>query len=163
MKGRKYAKTKYNGLRFMIELAVALVVVLGIFSAVVGFSTVDGVSMDPTLSNSQKVVFLRMGKNYEIGDIVAIKMPSGDRYVKRVVALEGDTVELKDGAVYVNGRKLDEPYAVGRTEPQESRVSYPYVVEKDAVFVLGDNRPESIDSRTFGAVIKDNVKGRILG
>ena len=158
----KCAKAKYNSLRFMIEFVVAIVVVLLVFTTVIGFSRVDGVSMNPTLQDSQRIVYLRIGNEYEVGDIVAIRMPNGDRYVKRVIALEGDSVELKDGAVYVNGKKLQESYIQGETLPENDRVKYPYIVEKDAVFVLGDNREESIDSREFGAVIKKNVKGRIL-
>ncbi len=159
----KNARAKYNGQRFAIELIAAIAAVLVLMATVIGFSTVDGVSMNPALKNSQKVVFLRLCSTYEIGDVVAIRMPSGDRYVKRVVAVEGDTVEVRNGRLVVNGEAVEEPYAVSPTEPQEGSVRYPYTVEKDAYFVLGDNRPESIDSRTFGAVIKENVKGRIIG
>ena len=160
---RRYDKRKYSSLRFAIELVVCVIIFLCIFSMIVGISRVDGQSMYPTLKNRQVVLYQRLGNNYEVGDIVAIKMPNGDRYVKRVIAKEGDKVDIKDGKVYVNDKEISEPYVNGVTEEQGGNVKYPYTVEKGAVFVLGDNRAVSIDSRTFGAVIIQNIKGKLFG
>ena len=159
---RKIDKHKYGMLHFAIEMVIGIIVVLGIAAFVVGISRVDGESMYPTLEDDQIVLFNRLDKTYEQGDIVAIKMPTGQRYVKRVIATEGDVVEIKDGAVYVNGAALNESYAVGATEPENEKIEYPLTVADDCVFVLGDNREVSVDSRSFREVSLDAVKGKLL-
>lgn len=83
-------------------------------------------------------------------------------YVKRVIALPGQTVDLKDGKVYVDGKELDEPYYDGVTSSIDSRVQYPVTVEDDMVFVMGDNRPRSKDSRSsdLGQVPYEAILGK---
>lgn len=82
-------------------------------------------------------------------------------YVKRVIATEGQTVDLIDGKVYVDGEMLDEPYYSGETYSIDATVSYPVTVEDDCVFVMGDNRGHSLDSRssTLGTVPEDAILG----
>ncbi len=83
-------------------------------------------------------------------------------YVKRVIALPGQTVDLKDGKVYVDGELLDEPYYSGITQSIDATVEYPVTVEDDMVFVMGDNRPHSKDSRSseLGQVPYEAVLGK---
>ena len=84
-------------------------------------------------------------------------------FVKRVIGLPGDHVEIKDGAVYLNGEKLDEPYLDEgkRTEP-ESGLFIDIVVPDGYVYVLGDNRNNSTDSRRFGCIPIDKIEGRAV-
>lgn len=83
-------------------------------------------------------------------------------YVKRVIATEGQTVDLIDGAVYVDGKKLDEPYYTGETYPTDSATIYPFTVSEGCVFVMGDNRGNSLDSRNgrLGEVDEDALLGK---
>lgn len=162
---RKYDRKKLGWLQLFKEIVVVVIVAVLALNIIIGLSRVDGVSMVPTLKNTQVVMYWRLGDNYKIGDIVAIKMPNGDKYVKRVIGVPGDSIEIKDGFVYRNGIQLHETYINGPdgiTEPQNANIKYPYKVENDTFFVLGDNRPESMDSRTFGTVIRDNIKGVLL-
>ena len=69
-------------------------------------------------------------------------------YVKRIIALPGQTVDIKDGKVYVDGKVLEEEYYKGETSTIDSKMSFPLVVDEDTVFVMGDNRPRSQDSRS---------------
>ncbi len=165
---RNNLKGKYDGsknmkLRFVQGISAVLIISIITFRFVVGTSTVDGHSMDPTLTNGQRLFFLRILPIYEVGDIISFRMPSGDYYVKRVVARQGDVVSVEKGHIKVNGKKLNEPYALGKTEVQEDTVVYPYTVGKNAYFVVGDNREHSIDSRSFGAIVKYQIRGKILG
>jgi len=89
-------------------------------------------------------------------------MASGEYYVKRVIAAGGEEVDIKDGMVYVNKKKLNEPWAEGETFEETGAVIYPYKVRNGNVFVLGDNRNVSVDSRAFGEVSKRQIKGRIM-
>ncbi len=96
------------------------------------------------------------------GDVITFNDPSGTGHtlLKRVIATEGQTVDLRDGKVVVDGKELQEPYTSGKpSEPIENqgigpngRISYPFVVPKGQLWVMGDNRTNSLDSRYFGAV-----------
>lgn len=92
-------------------------------------------------------------------------MPSNlDRkyYVKRIIGMPGQTVDIVDGKVYVDGKKLDEPYYDGTTSSIDPTVEYPVTVEEDHVFVMGDNRNHSTDSRasSLGQVPFDAILGK---
>lgn len=84
--------------------------------------------------------------------------PLHTRYVKRVIGVEGDVVDIKDGYVYINEEKLIESYANGLTYEREFEL--PYTVEENELFVLGDNRDYSSDSRAFGPISIDQVEGK---
>lgn len=85
--------------------------------------------------------------------------PERVRYVKRIIGLPGDEVDIRNGNVYVNGKQLEEPYTIGLTV--DSKGQYPKVIPKDCYFVLGDNRENSIDSRMFGCITKDQLESRV--
>lgn len=82
------------------------------------------------------------------------------RYVKRVIGIEGDEIDIKDGEVYLNGEKLEEPYAKGVTDPKGCKL--PLTVGKDQLFVLGDNRVVSEDSREIGLINLNQVEGKVI-
>lgn len=79
-----------------------------------------------------------------------------------MIATGGDTIDLKDGQVYLNGNVLDEPYISQITKEQEGTVRYRLTIEEGQVFVMGDNREASMDSRTFGVVGERQIKGKLL-
>lgn len=93
------------------------------------------------------------------GDVVVVSPANHPRwyYVKRVVALGGEILSISEGRVSVNGRPLEEPYAVGRTEPEMR----PQRIPEGSYFLMGDNRVQSEDSRTFGPVPKERIAGKI--
>jgi len=129
---------------------------------------VIGRSMVPTLHDSQHYLLNRW--IYHVHpprhlDIVVLRDPSDNGFsVKRVIATPGDSICLKDGSVYVNGCKLDEPYlAPGTLTLIDSKYPDQLVrCGKDQFFVLGDNRLNSIDSRAYGLVPRRNILGPII-
>ncbi len=158
----KYAGKKFEWLK-TVEFFVALVILIFIvFRFVIGFSTVDGVSMQTTLMKGETVFYSRITGEPEYGDIVFVRIPSGEYYVKRVIAKSGDSVNLTDGVLSVNGVPEEGAYMNGVTKPEDLVVSYPYTVPDGCLFLLGDNREESIDSRSFGAISQKEVKGKIF-
>lgn len=159
---RKYDGKKQGWLKGAKKFIVLLIAVFLVFQFVIGFSVVKGASMEPTLHKGDLVLYNRMDNFYECGDVVSVRVPSGDYYVKRVIAAENDTIDIKDGRVYVNEKLLDEPYTIGETLPQEGTVVYPYKLKKDQVFIMGDNRESSMDSRSFGVVSERQIKGKLL-
>ncbi len=158
----KYDGYKYDWFRTAKEFVIIFLIVVVVFNVFIGVSRVDGNSMEPTLQNGDIVFFSRIGSDYEDGDVVFARMPSGEYYVKRVIATEGEVVDLKDGVLYVDGVPEDGNYFIGITEVQEGIVSYPYTVEEGKYFMVGDNREASMDSRSFGALLENSIKGKLL-
>ena len=159
---QKYDGYKYEWFRAAKEFLWIILAVIIVFNVFVGVSRVDGNSMEPTLQNGDVVFFFRIGSDYKSGDVVFARMPSGEYYVKRVVATEGETVDLIDGIFYIDGIAEKGDYILGITEAQKGIVTYPYTVEEGKYFMVGDNREHSMDSRTFGALVETSIKGKLL-
>lgn len=113
---------------------------------------------------SEKVSYY--GRGPEQGEIITFEDPEipSRTLIKRAIATEGQTVDLKDGHVYVDGVKLDEPYTDGKPSyPLDSAfrtdITYPYTVPEGEVWVMGDNRTNSSDSRYFGSIPVSSVTG----
>lgn len=160
-KFQKKHRLKLMGL--LAGLGAVAVALLIVFFLIIGVSKVDGVSMLPTLIDGQTLVYFRLDRNFERGDIVGVDMPNGEHYVKRVIGIPGDVVDIHDGEVFVNGQQLTEPYIQGKTYPTSGMVVYPITVTEKKVFVLGDNREHSIDSRAIGLISTVAIPGKILG
>ena len=152
-----------KNLFIIINLAMAAIAVFFIvFRFVIGLSVVGGRSMDPTFKDGDLVVYFRMERSYEDGDVVAMRVPSGDFYIKRVVATGGHTVDVYDGRLYVDGKEVPDENAFGTTQEVTGAVVYPYMIRDGNVFVLGDNREVSKDSRVFGEVNLRQIKGKVV-
>ncbi len=157
----KYNHRKLEWLHDSLKFIALFIILFVAFRYIIGLSVVSGNSMNPTLKNGQVLIYLRTVREYKVGDIVCVWVPSGQYYVKRVVAVEGDTVDLSDGNLVINGQVYDD-YAYGTTETETGGVIYPYTVSQDNYFVCGDNREVSIDSRSFGEVSDLQIKGKII-
>lgn len=158
----KYDGKKGQWLKNAKQFALLFLVVFLIFRFLIGVSVVSGESMYPTLDDGTVVIYLRPVHSYRVGEIVSVRMAYGEYYIKRVVAVAGDTVDLVDGVAYINGEPESGDWVYGATEDQQSAVTYPLTVPEGKVFVMGDNREGSVDSRTFGCISASQTRGRIL-
>ncbi len=152
-----------RGLREVLETVLPALLMALLINVFVGQATrVEGQSMEPNLHTDQRLVIEKVSYRFhgpERFDVVVLRQPDeGDELlIKRVIGLPGETVEMRDGYVYINGEKLDEPFADGETRSgRESTILVPPL----HVFVMGDNRSHSNDSRSFGPVPIENLVGR---
>ena len=156
---------KKEVLDWVVSIALALIIALLIRKYVVTLVKVDGPSMNPTLTHGDTLFTRRIFYKPEVGDIIIFRPPNSPKtpYVKRVIALEGQTVDIdrETGGVTVDGVLYDEPYIL---EPirRHGDMEFPFTVPEDTVFVLGDNRNNSHDSRDsdVGAVPVKNIIGK---
>ena len=165
------------GLGCLVELVETLVLTLVIFFVVQNFVAqpfqVKGDSMEHSFEPDDYVLVDKLSPHwdpYSRGDVVVLQPPEGwaaekTPFIKRVIGVGGDTIEVRDGKVYVNGTALDEPYlfadATGLKQPTMSDEP-DWVVPANDIFVLGDHRQASADSRLFGPIPVTSVLGRAV-
>ena len=144
----------------MIVVAAIAVLLAMLFFPVLQIS---GTSMSNTLKDKDVVIAIN-SKKVETGDVIAFYSGNNNILVKRVIATAGQFVDIdEDGNVYVDGKELDEPY-IHEKSIGECNIELPYQVPDSKVFVLGDNRAVSIDSRNnkIGCIDEGSIAGKIL-
>jgi len=150
---------------WIFSIVAAVVMALLIRTFIVELYIVDGPSMRPTLEHEERLIvskFIYRLRPPEKGEILIFKYPrdTSRDFIKRVIATGGDTIEIKDGRVYVNGQMLKEDYILEKTRTEYPKVTVP----EGTVFVMGDNRNNSDDSRfsDVGFVPFDLIKGKAV-
>ncbi len=157
---RAFGSTLRSTIFTLVTVAAAAVLVAVLLLPVL---QIYGQSMQGTLNNGDIVVCIKGGE-FRTGDVVAFYY-NNKILVKRVIAGEGDWVDMdQDGTVYVNNEKLEEPYLTDGTDYGDTNITFPYQVPEGKIFVMGDNRDVSIDSRNtaVGCVSDEQVVGRIV-
>jgi signal peptidase I len=158
----------------LLEIVETLLLALIVFVLVQLFVAqpyqVQQESMENTLLPNQYVLVDKLTPHfdpYHRGDIVVFNPPAnwqedptGTPYIKRIIGLPGDTVEIHDGEVFVNGSKLDEPYVFEHQPTQTTGPDASWTLKTDEYFVMGDHRAASQDSRAFGPITKGSIIGR---
>ena len=148
-----------------ISIVVAIVLAFFIRQFVVELYVVDGPSMRPTLQSRERLVvnkFIYRFRAPERGEVLVFRYPRDPSrdFIKRVIAVPGDTIEIKDGRVFVNQKLMNEPYILEKTLSDYPQATVP----EGHVFVMGDNRNNSEDSRfaDVGFVPYDLIKGKAV-
>jgi signal peptidase I len=168
------SSTRRTVIEYVVLAVVAIAVALLIQQYLVKPYRIPSASMEDTLLIGDRVLVDRISWRFSDpgrGDIVVFHPPfDGPVLIKRIIGLPGDTISLSDGAVYINGKPLDEPYVRrinGVAEPSEPfsnglpwALQAPFKVPADSYFVMGDNRTDSGDSREFGPVKRGQFVGR---
>ena len=162
----KDEKSFKNLQRFLIYLAVFLVILWVMFFKIIGITHMPSEDMEPRIDAGDLVLFYRLARKPQFQDVIVFeKVVDGKKtlMVGRVMAVPGDTVEISAGnSVIVNGNVLVEPKIYSMTPKREDKVTYPLTLGEKQYFVLVDNRLQGMDSRYFGPVTKDEILGTII-
>lgn len=157
-------KKRKSGLWETIQIMlIAVILALLVRTFIVERFVVVGYSMEPTLVNGENLLVNKLAYRFgqpQDGQIIVFHppLPVNQDFIKRVIATPGQTVSMRNGVVYVNNKKVPEPYI-----KYLGNASFPPVtVTANHVFVLGDNRPHSEDSRYFGLVPDSSIKGEAV-
>ena len=162
---KRYRRQKaYNkalsGTIYVLTIVAAVAVLIA--TLVLPVLQIEGTSMEPTLVNGD-VVLLTKTTSFDRGELCGFSW-NNKLLIKRVIGVPGDWIEIDiDGTVYLNGEKLDEPYAE-QLSVGECDLEFPFQVPQEQYFVLGDMRESSIDSRNtlIGCVAKDQIVGKVF-
>lgn len=185
---KKRKTFKREVVEWTVSLGVAIIIALIIKSNVFSFTKIFEISMQNTFFEGDRVFQNKLNysfkepkrediiilNKYEMNEgiikntitntketINAIRGKIEKKHlIKRVIGIPGDEINIVDGYVYLNGKKLEEYYAKGKTYDEKSK--YPIVVPENKVFVLGDNRENSIDSRALGLIDYKQIEGKVL-
>ncbi len=174
-------------IQWTVLIIIAIVISMLIRTFIFEPVKVEGSSMLNTLQSGERLILYKTGYLLHVpqrGDIIVLKYKDGmyqflnlfnripfirnmieqsgfeEDYIKRIVGVPGDIVDIHDGSVYINGEKLEEEYANGITE--QKTISLPIEIKEDQYFVLGDNRQNSKDSRIIGLVERQRIKGKVV-
>jgi len=144
-----------------IKLAVIIGSALLIFTFVYGLHRSADPGMNPSVKDGDLVVFSRLNKKYNAGDLVVLPM-QGKNQVRRVIATAGDTVDIVEDGLVINGALQQERNIYQQTQRYESGISFPLTLREGQVFVLGDARENVADSRIYGPVNTKETRGVVI-
>lgn len=143
-----------------IKIIIVAIILFLLFTFVFGFHTQKGLSMYPKFVDSDLLLYYRLEKNFHTGDVVIARVGNKD-YALRIVAITNDIVDMdEDGNLIVNSHEVTED--IFYVTKKKKDISYPYIVGKDEFFLLGDYRTHSKDSRNFGSIKMENIKGKVI-
>ncbi|AVP36629.1 signal peptidase I [Staphylococcus felis] len=168
---------KKETVEWIISIGLAILIVGVLYAFVIKPYNVKGDSMFPTLKDGERVIVNKLSKTFghlDNGNVIVFHANESDDYVKRIIGKPGDHVEYKDDQLYLNGKKVDEPYL----DYNEKHKSYDKItgdfdsqelpgsdgeakIPNDKYLVLGDNREVSKDSRAFGLIDEDQIVGTV--
>lgn len=141
----------------IIPYIVIVVVVVLIRTFIITPVRVDGDSMKNTLKNGDILLLYKLGSINRLDIIVLDEEKDNEKIIKRVIGLPGETVAIKKGKIYINDKVIDDEYAYGETSDYDK-----VTLEDEEYFILGDNRLISKDSRYFGPIKENEIKGKIV-
>ena len=158
----KKVSPKQEWLRLGIKLVVLVLIFWIILGVLFGIRRIEGVAMDPKVSDGDLSLFFRTNDNLEAGDVVLFSKDD-KQYVSRIIGVEDDVISLdEEGHLYLNGEEFSEIPAYNISRGDEVTMSYPYRIEKDTFFVINDNLDSKGDSREYGAIKKETIYGKVI-
>ncbi|MBQ1274052.1 MAG: signal peptidase I [Cellulosilyticum sp.] len=153
------------------EMIIVIFLVVFMMTFVISQNAIPSGSMIPTLNIKDRLIVSMLPYYYrspQRGEMVVFNGPDGEKWIKRVIGLPGETVDIKEGNIYINGEPLDESSYLpeeGVSDPNPiltPAMTYPYVIPEGCYFLLGDNRLESYDCRYIGVIPEEEITGKAI-
>ena len=148
-------------LHLLLKIAIILMALFLLFTFMFGIHRTTDNSMSPAIQEGDLVIFYRFDKNYAATDTLILDY-NGTKQVRRVIAVAGDVVDIVESGLVINGSLVQEPNIYQDTLRYTDGVSFPLTVGPEQVFVLGDGRKDSVDSRLYGVVNIRDVFGKVM-
>lgn len=148
-------------LLLLLKILIVILLFVLLFTFLFGATRYNDVAMTPNIKSGDLVIYSRYDKDFDVGQEAVLKY-QGKTQVMRVVAKEGDTVDMTADGFTINGVVQEEPDPQKETLPYTEGVTFPITLKADEVFLLGDDRENSADSRVYGAVDQDDTLGKVL-
>jgi len=167
-KKRNFIITAFLDFFEVVFIGIAVFVIVYIF--VGQLMEVNGSSMEPNFQNKEQIIAEKVSlgfKKLQRGEVIIARQPQNPEklLIKRVIGLPNETIKISQGKVYINEKELDEPYLPKNTttiEDSTIKEDVIYKIPEESYIIMGDNREDSTDSRSWGAVPKDLIVGRAL-
>ena len=151
-------QTNHKNTKFIISITILLLVVIIVRLFVLEDVYVSGISMLPTYRNGETVIIRKLLYTPQRGDVVVFDSPSQTRLVKRIIGLPGDEIEIRSGIIYIDDVAIDNKYQTTDKSEAMSKIKIP----ENCVFLMGDNRNFSLDSRSFGPISTKFIIGVVI-
>lgn len=145
----------------LLKIAILAGMVAAVFTFVFGILHCSGNAMNPAVRDGDLVFYYRLEQEYRASDVVVVEK-DGEFQILRIIATAGDEVDLTEEGLNINGYLQQEPEIYKETLPYVEGISFPVNVGENEYFVLGDNRTSAKDSRMFGCIRKDEIKGSVM-
>lgn len=148
-------------LLLFVKIAAIILAFILLFTFMFGLCRNLDASMDPAVKDGDLVMFYRLDKDYVAQDTLVLEF-GGKKQVRRVIAVAGDTVDITEDGLLINGAIQQEKAIYSLTQRYEDGVEFPLIVEEGEVFVLGDNRDSATDSRVYSTVKNRDTLGKVM-
>ena len=148
-------------LHLLLKISIILIALLLLFTFMFGLYRTTDISMNPAIQEGDLIIFYRLDKAYVATDTLVLEC-NGTKQVRRVIAVAGDVVDITENGLMINGSLVQEPNIYQDTLRYTDGVSFPVTVGPAQVFVLGDGRKDSIDSRLYGVVNIRDTFGKVM-
>ena len=148
-------------LLLLLKILIVILLFVLLFTFLFGATRYNDVAMEPNVKSGDLVLYSRVSKDFEVGQNAVLKY-QGKTQVMRVVAVAGDTVDMTADGFVINGEVQDEPNPQKETLPYTEGISFPVTLKQGEIFLLGDDRENSADSRVYGAVNEEDTLGKVL-
>lgn len=163
----KEKKEKKRLIRNIINLVIKIIFILMMYYVLLhiifGAKRITGNTMIPYITDGDLLIYYRLDKKYNTDDIIILEQ-NDKEYVLRIVAKEGQTVDINEyGQLLVDGNPETHTTYFETPKDESNNINYPYLVPKNSFFALNDYRKVSNDSRSFGPISTENIKGKIIG
>ncbi len=158
---KKNSSLKEDILFLVLKLLIFLILIAVMVFFVFGIYRCSDNMMSPAFKDGDLAIYYRMQKEFQTSDTVIIEK-DGETQIRRIIAKPGDSVEITADGLKINGYLQQETGIYTETLPYTEGISFPITLEENEYFVLGDNRSGAKDSRIYGAVKKEEIKGTVI-